>query len=214
MKQVTKSAIYALVLGLGINCYAQSEPANVSYFDGKNTQTMNVQETQFAPTHPASCAEKKPVPVAETPRVVAKAEGDSDGDGVVDSLDKCPDTPHGYKVDPNGCPVSVTLHINFAFDSTIIPASSNDDVTKLAKILKDNPPATVTIIGHTDSVGTDAYNQKLSERRAQSLGKRLNENGIDSTRIKTFGKGEKEPIATNSTVAGRAQNRRIEVKLY
>ena len=69
------------------------------------------------------------------------------------------------------------------------------------------------IVGHTDHTGSDEYNQKLSERRAASLGKRLVENGIEAERIEMSGKGEKEPVASNETAAGRAQNRRIEVAI-
>jgi OOP family OmpA-OmpF porin len=198
MKQMTKSALCTLVLGMGINGYAQGE-----------------QTIQFAPAHPASCTEKKTAPIAEAskPAATPKLALDSDGDGVVDDLDKCPDTPHGYKVDPTGCPVSVTLHLNFAFNSSIIPASADGDVAKLARVMKENLPVKAIIIGHTDSVGTDEYNQKLSEKRAQSLAKTLTESGIDANRMNVSGKGEKAPIATNATAAGRAENRRIEVKL-
>lgn len=217
MKQMTKSVVCALVLGIGLNGYAQSEQTAVPYSDGKENKTMNVQATQFAPTHPAACAEKKPAPIVETPKPVAviipKAEGDADKDGVVDTLDKCPNTPHGYKVDPTGCPVSVTLHINFAFNSSVIPPSNYGDVTKLARVMNENPPARAIIVGHTDYTGTDEYNQKLSERRSKALADKLIANGIDAKRISASGKGEKEPIATNATSAGRAQNRRIEVEL-
>lgn len=145
--------------------------------------------------------------------IIPKAEGDADKDGVVDTLDKCPNTPHGYKVDPTGCPVSVTLHINFAFNSSVIPPSNYGDVTKLTRVMNENPPAHAMIVGHTDYTGTDEYNQKLSERRSKALADKLIANGIDAKRISASGKGEKEPIATNATSAGRAQNRRIEVEL-
>jgi OOP family OmpA-OmpF porin len=79
--------------------------------------------------------------------------------------------------------------------------------------MKENPPAIAIIIGHTDYTGTDEYNQKLSERRAQFLGAKLQENGIEANRIKTSRKGGKEPFATNNTRKGRTQNRRTEVKL-
>jgi len=79
--------------------------------------------------------------------------------------------------------------------------------------MKENPPAKAIIVGHTDHTGTDAYNQGLSERRSKALGDKLIQNGIEADRIITSGKGEKEPMATNSTREGRAQNRRIEVEL-
>lgn len=155
-------------------------------------------------------ATPKVVPQA-VPKVVPQA--DTDKDGVIDSMDKCPDTPQGYKVDPTGCPVSVCLRLNFAFNSSIIPVSDYPEVDKLAKIMKENPPAKAVIVGHTDHTGTDEYNQKLSERRSKALGDRLIKAGIEADRITTSGKGEKEPIATNSTREGRTLNRRINIEL-
>ncbi len=215
MKQITRSVVCALVLGIGLNGYAQSEQTTVSYFDGKENKTMNVQAIEFAPTHPASCSEKKPAPIVEAPKPkpIIKPEGDKDVDGVVDSMDKCPDTPHAYKVDPTGCPVSVNLRLHFAFNSSVIPVSDYPEVAKLAKIMKENPPAKAIIVGHTDHTGTDEYNQKLSERRSKALGERLVKEGIAADRITTSGKGKKEPMATNSTREGRALNRRIHVEL-
>ncbi|MDP3022532.1 MAG: OmpA family protein [Sulfuricurvum sp.] len=154
-------------------------------------------------------------PKVVPPVVVAKAvpETDTDKDGVVDSKDECPDTPLGYKVNPVGCPISVTLHVNFPHNSSVIPASNESDIIDLVKILHDNPPAKVAIIGHTDDVGSDKYNQTLSEKRSKAMGDKLIANGISADRITTTGMGEKQPIATNKTAQGRAQNRRIQVNL-
>lgn len=181
---------------------------------------LHTEHVDFATTRPQICSEKKSVPevapaivATPTPVVIPKSEPDTDGDGVVDSKDKCPDTPHGYKVDPNGCPTKVTMHINFAFNSSVIPGSASGEIENLVRILKENEPATINIIGHTDSMGSDEYNQKLSESRAHSLASRLSDNGIDSSRIHASGKGEKEPIASNETSQGRAENRRIEIEL-
>ncbi len=196
-----------LSCALTASLFAQS---NVAYKDGDTDRTMNVLETRFTTTYPEVC-KSKPALTAEVP--ASTPEKDSDKDGVVDSLDKCPNTPHGYKVDPNGCPVHVTLHINFAFDSSLLPPSADTHIEQLVRVLKENPPAKVIIVGHTDYVGTDEYNQKLSERRAASLASRLVENGIEADRIETSGKGEKEPVATNATSEGRAQNRRVEVEI-
>lgn len=211
MRPISIYAAAALVFAATTPLLAQS---SVTYSYEDKNHTMNVESTEFSTTYPEVCKDK-PAPVAEAPKPKPKPvpEKDSDGDGVVDSLDKCPDTPHGYKVDPNGCPVHVTLHVNFAFDSSVLPASANSDIDKLTRVLKENPPAKIVIVGHTDHTGSDEYNQKLSERRAASLAKRLTENGIDGSRIEAIGKGEKEPIATNATAAGRAQNRRIEVEI-
>ncbi len=208
MHPISTYAASALMLAMSTTLFGQT---SVTYTDGDVNRTMNVESAKCTTTYPEVCKEKKPVPVAVAPK--PKPEGDADGDGVVDSRDKCPDTPHGYKVDPDGCPVHVTLHVNFPFDSSVLPASANSDINTLTRVLKENPPAKIIIVGHTDHSGSDEYNQKLSERRAASLGKRLVENGIEAERIEMSGKGEKEPVASNATAAGRAQNRRIEVAI-
>ncbi|HEX5624151.1 MAG TPA: OmpA family protein [Sulfuricurvum sp.] len=208
MHPISTYAAAALILAMSTTLFAQS---SVTYTDDDVNRTMNVQGAQFATTDPEVCKEKQPAPVAAAPK--PKPEGDADKDGVVNSKDKCPETPHAYKVDPEGCPVHVTLHLNFAFDSSVLPASSKSDIDKLTRVLKENLPAKVIIIGHTDHTGTDDYNQKLSERRANALAKRLVENGIEVQRIEASGKGEKEPVMTNTTREGRAQNRRIEVDI-
>jgi OOP family OmpA-OmpF porin len=147
------------------------------------------------------------------PLPAAEIEKDSDSDGIFDSKDECPDTPKGYKVDPKGCPRSVTLHLNFASNSSVLPASADTDVNALTDFMKENPAASITIIGHTDSTGKAAKNQLLSENRAQALGTRLVQNGIAANRIKTSGKGLSQPVASNKTPSGRAQNRRIEIQI-
>lgn len=205
----------ALLAGFIVTTQAAEQ--NVSYFDGKENRTISVNSASFIPTRPDCCLEKKALPVAST-QIPAAApavsnEGDTDGDGIVDSKDECPQTPKGYQVDTKGCPKSVTLHINFAFASNLIPTSAAQDVINLTKFMKDNPAANITIVGHTDIIGNDERNQPRSEARARALGDKLIANGIDTNRIKTSGKGSKEPIATNNTDAGRAQNRRIEVEI-
>jgi outer membrane protein OmpA-like peptidoglycan-associated protein len=204
-----KIALSALLVGL--SAHAQDSGQNVDYFNGKENRSMSVHATSFAPTHPDCCSEKK-IEAVPAP-VIVKAEKDSDGDSVVDSKDECPNTPKGYQVDTKGCPSSVTLHINFDFASNIIPASSDNDVLELTQFMQNNPASTITIVGHTDNIGIDARNQPRSEARAKALGEKLIANGIDANRIVTSGKGSHEPIATNDTDAGRAQNRRIEIEI-
>lgn len=139
---------------------------------------------------------------------------DSDKDGVLDPADKCPDTPAGFKVDADGCPLSATLHLNFAFDSNkIVDADSTAKVTNFANFMKDSPAYKATITGHTDSIGKEDYNQKLSEKRAETVKSMLVEQGVAADRLSAFGKGETSPVASNKTKEGRAENRRIEVEL-
>jgi len=195
--------------------HGEASEQNISYFDGKKTQTMSVTAVNFAPTHPDACSEKKKAAAVETAAAIPSpiAEGDADSDGVIDSKDTCPNTPNGYKVDTQGCPKSVTLHMNFAFASSAIPTSSDNDVSDLIQFMNDNPASSITIIGHTDSIGADVRNQPLSQARANALAEKLTDAGIDKNRIKTSGKGSHEPVATNDTDEGRAQNRRIEIEI-
>jgi OOP family OmpA-OmpF porin len=148
--------------------------------------------------------------------VAPKPDLDSDGDGVPDSRDKCPDTPKGIKVDSNGCPIkieekiSITLLIEFDFDKAVVKPVYHNPIEKLANFLKAYPDKNVELEGHTDSIGPDDYNMKLSKRRAESVKKYLVEKfGITGSRIGTIGYGESAPVASNDTEDGRQKNRRV-----
>ena len=143
-----------------------------------------------------------------------RIESDSDGDGVADGADKCPNTPKGYKVDDKGCPREVTLHINFATASAAIPSSASEAIEDLKRFMSDYPMYTIDIIGHTDSIGSDTSNQVLSVKRAKALENVLINKGISRERITSTGMGERVPIASNSDESGRALNRRTEVKMH
>jgi OOP family OmpA-OmpF porin len=151
-----------------------------------------------------------PAPVVAKPAPVVQAPKDTDGDGVLDSLDQCPDTMKGAKVDTVGCMTLVNLNINFDNASAVIKDSYNTRISEFAKVMKSNPKLKANIEAHTDSVGTDAYNQKLSESRAASTVNALKALGVDAARIKAVGYGETKPVATNATAEGKAQNRRVE----
>lgn len=105
----------------------------------------------------------------------------------------------------------VLKHMYFAFDKVDILPESEPEIQRLYEFLTDNPKIRVQIVGHTDSKGSDAYNQRLSEGRANSLVREMIERGIDASRMEPEGRGESEPIDTNRTEAGRQNNRRIEV---
>lgn len=109
--------------------------------------------------------------------------------------------------------IKITFHesvVNFGFDSSNLTPSSEENLAKLAKVLKEQPNTNISIYGHTDSKGSDDYNLKLSERRANSVVNYLNSLGISLSRMTPKGMGETEPIATNDTPEGRAKNRRVE----
>jgi len=140
---------------------------------------------------------------------------DTDGDGVRDSKDYCPGTVKGARVDINGCPYVVTLHLQFSFDNDVFEdEKSYEDVMKLAKFMNKYPVYSATIVGHTDSQGAANYNVKLSERRAKIVLDTLVSKGISPSRLSSIGRGESEPIAKNDTKEGRFDNRRTEVELF
>jgi len=144
---------------------------------------------------------------------------DSDGDGVCDDVDRCPDTPHGVEVDADGCsvqfvPVRAELDVKFDFDKAQVKPESHDDIKSLADFMHQYPQTSTKVEGHTDSIGADAYNQRLSERRANAVKQVLvNQYGIDPSRVNSAGYGKTRPIADNSTEEGRALNRRVEAQV-
>jgi OOP family OmpA-OmpF porin len=142
---------------------------------------------------------------------------DDDGDGVNNCIDKCPDTIKGMAVDADGCPIAdiVTLKINFDFDKSDIKPQYHQELADFASYMKQQQSFTVVeIAGHTDSVGSDEYNQKLSERRAKAVRDYMvNELGMDGNLFSAVGYGESKPVATNDTDEGRAENRRILAEL-
>ncbi len=137
-------------------------------------------------------------------------EKDSDGDGVVDSKDQCPDTPKGAIVDKHGC--WTFRGVLFDVDSAKIKSVYHDMITNAVRVLKLNPELTLEIQGHTDSTGSEAYNLKLSQRRAEAVKAELIRHGIAPERLTTVGYGESRPVAPNDTAEGRALNRRVTYK--
>jgi len=166
---------------------------------------------------------------------------DSDGDGVVDHLDRCPETPSGVTVDSFGCPLDSdsdgvpdyldkcantptgatvnevgcwALKATMLFDtnSSYVKDEAYPSLDKVATILRENPGMKVEIQGHADSTGTAEYNLWLSERRAERVMDYLVSKGIDPERLVAKGYGSTQPVASNETTEGRAQNRRVELK--
>ena len=142
---------------------------------------------------------------------------DTDGDGVPDYKDKCP-TVAG-PVENNGCPeeahvlVQSLEGIQFEFDSDVIKPESYPTLDAAVETLKSKTEFNLDVSGHTDNIGDDAYNQNLSERRANAVVKYLTDKGISAARLKTAGFGETQPVAENETPEGRAKNRRVDFKV-
>jgi outer membrane protein OmpA-like peptidoglycan-associated protein len=103
--------------------------------------------------------------------------------------------------------------ITFAYDKADVMPQFQPTLNEVAATLAEFPKTYIDIYGHTDSDGSDSYNQMLSERRAQAVSTYLNQHGVQSARMATRGYGETQPIATNATEAGKAANRRVEIKI-
>ena len=150
----------------------------------------------------------------DTPRgVKVDAQGcplDSDGDGVPDYLDKCPNTPKGATVDARGCWTYAAV-VMYDFDSAEIKSEAFPMLDEAVSILKKNPEINVEIDGHTDNIGPAAYNMNLSERRAKAIMKYFVDKGVEAQQLTTKGFGLTKPAAGNDTEEGRAKNRRVEL---
>lgn len=146
---------------------------------------------------------------------------DKDGDGIYDNDDACPDAPGPADPDPkhNGCPlariedgqIKIVDQVHFKIDSAEILRDSDPTLLAVATMLKDHPEITkLRIEGHTDNKGRVQHNQELSYRRAAAVEKWLVSYGLSKTRFESKGYGDKRPIDTNNTDAGRQNNRRVE----
>ena len=101
----------------------------------------------------------------------------------------------------------------FDFDKSVLKPEGRAKLDDLVSKIRDVNLEVIIAVGHTDSVGTDAYNQRLSVRRAEAVKAYLVSRGIEANRVYTEGKGEKQPVADNKTAAGRAKNRRVEIEV-
>ena len=157
-------------------------------------------------------------------------DGDADADGVPDSRDKCPDTPRGVQVDATGCPIVqvvvvqevvvveetiVVRDIHFEFNSAKLTATDKEKLNVIAaRLKKDAANAQLKVTGYTDSVGSEAYNLKLSKERAQAVVNYLIDSGVPRSQfVSVAGGGESNPVASNQTPEGRAQNRRTVIQI-
>jgi len=162
---------------------------------------------------PAERVEASAVPA---PAAAAAVVADADGDGVPDSRDACPDTPRNYAVDERGCPIMldevarIDLTVQFDFDQSVVKPEFFEDIRRVADFLAANDDVVAVVEGHTDSAGSDEYNQGLSEGRAAAVRQVLIERfGVSAARVTSVGFGESRPVTSNASAEGRAQNRRV-----
>ncbi len=152
---------------------------------------------------------------------------DSDGDGIPDHTDKCPEQPEIYNdfQDEDGCPdinpslvvvnreagkIEIKQKVFFDTGKAVIKSVSFQLLNEVAGVLKANPSMEIVVEGHTDSVGSDAMNMRLSQKRSESVRTYLIAQGVDASHLKAMGFGETQPIDTNETADGRERNRRVE----
>jgi OOP family OmpA-OmpF porin len=145
---------------------------------------------------------KHPVPIAKPM--------DSDGDGVTDDNDQCPNTPIGGTVDARGC-WTYEASVLFDVNRTEIKSEAHPMLNEAYDILKKNPDISIEVNGHTDNIGTEEYNMKLSKKRANAVMEYFVRKGIDANRFTTKGFGFTKPVVSNDTKEGRAKNRRVEL---
>ncbi|EAK2629321.1 fibronectin-binding outer membrane protein CadF [Campylobacter coli] len=139
--------------------------------------------------------------VAIEPRVAAPAQS------------QCPAEPReGAMLDENGCEKTISFEGHFGFDKVDINPAFEEKIKEIAQILDENARYDTILEGHTDNIGSRSYNQKLSERRAESVAKELEKFGVEKSRIQTVGYGQDKPRSSNDTKEGRADNRRVDAK--
>jgi OOP family OmpA-OmpF porin len=160
----------------------------------------------------ASVPPPPPPAAAPPPPPPPPPPADTDGDGVTDDQDQCPGTPPGVMVDAVGCPRkgSITLEgVTFELNSARLTGDSDAVLSGVASDLQKYPRLRIELQGHTDSSGSDAYNLKLSQQRANAVRENLVAHGVPSAQLVARGYGETMPIDSNTTPEGRARNRRV-----
>jgi outer membrane protein OmpA-like peptidoglycan-associated protein len=119
----------------------------------------------------------------------------------------------GVQRDGNDIVLNMPSSVTFGFDSSELTSSATNALNDVAGVLTEYSETRINIAGHTDSTGDAGYNQQLSERRAQAVGQYLGRSGVASSRLNMQGYGENQPVASNDSESGRAQNRRVELTL-
>jgi len=209
---------YATKIGLGLRAEAISFDSDAQYAQlgliyrlGKKSKPI-----------PAPVLEVKtetieqPIATLAVAKVVPVTPLDTDGDGVIDTIDQCKDTKAGALVDAVGCAVfQGTLEgVNFYSASERLTPEAQAVLDRVAVTLQQYPRAKINVNAHTDSKGSNFYNQNLSKRRAKMVVQYLGYKGVDTQNLIPTAFGETKPIASNDTSQGRAINRRVELEAF
>ena len=185
------------------NEYGPQQPGDVLLSAGLQLSWGN-------PTPPPPVVAAPPPPPPPPP-----PDGDDDMDGVPNSIDRCPNTPKGDKVDAYGCTIKDEIKlegVNFATDSADLIPESDYVLTYAVKTLKAHPELVIEVDGHTDSRGSAKHNLILSQHRAESVLRYLQEHGVVNT-LTAKGFGATRPIADNATKEGQLENRRVTLRI-
>lgn len=223
-------------VGLEFAIGSKSKPQMATYNPVRSMRTeylMDDQRLQIQLNREKAANEQLRSDLNTTNANLAKLTVDSDGDGVPDVFDKCPNTPTGTAVDGSGCPLPVkkpdvkvyvtqqdkevvneaVKNLEFDFGKSTIREHSFESLNKLATLLV-NKGFSLKLAGYTDNIGSVAANLKLSKDRANAVKTYLAQQGVDPSKITAEGYGKANPIATNKTDAGRQINRRVEFSIY
>jgi len=117
------------------------------------------------------------------------------------------------RIDEETLKVNVSSEVSFDVNQASIKSNFRDSLNKVAAVVSEYDKTAIHVIGHTDSTGSNSYNQQLSEKRAGSVARYLSQNGVQRDRMRMAGRGEDRPVANNSSSAGRSENRRVEIYL-
>jgi len=212
VNEVVEHNNYVLEAGLrfGGESVAKASTSSNNMTDEAEKQAAAAKAKAEADAAKAAAAAKAKAE-AEKARLAAMA--DSDKDGVLDTKDKCASTPANTTVDADGCPDFKGSLKGVFFETSSARLTQNSQVVldNAAAELKRYPNLAVEVQAYTDSRGSDALNLKISEERAQSVRNYLLSKGVNADKVTAKGYGEANPIATNDTAEGRAQNRRVEL---
>lgn len=217
-----QEAAFSLGLGFGVEYeFKDTWQARIA----AHALTRDVQVIQLSVLKRFGANQASPEPVVQRPEPilvpppvivpVVVVDQDSDRDGITNNADECPGTPAGMTVNAQGCSVLDARLEGVYFDSgsATLTYGSLSVLKQVINTLKSYPESRVEIGAHTDSLGSAKGNHQLSERRAVAVMQYLIDMGIDAGRLEARGYGEENPIADNSTNAGRAENRRVEIKV-
>ena len=191
----------ALVTAAGAQTIDNWKNANGELVWRNGTNELCWRDANWTPATAAPGCDGAIVPVAEPAPVAAPAPPPVAAPVVV------PVAP------PAATKVTYAADAFFDFDKSVIKPAGKEKLDDLIGKIKDINLEVIIAVGHTDSVGSDTYNQKLSVRRSEAVKAYLVSKGIEKNRVYTEGKGEKQPVADNKTAEGRAKNRRVEIEV-